>query len=96
VRPENITLVSADNGQLRGKIVTVMVLGHFLEINMDTPQGAVRAFIPREYGGGRKVGDEVGIVFGRHQLFPQEGGTCAGSLSAAELADAVKKGSKRP
>ena len=96
VRPENITLVSAESGQLSGRIVTVMVLGHFLEINMDTPQGAVRAFMPREYGGGRKVGDEVGIVFGRHQLFPKEGGTCEGSLSATELADAVAKGSKRP
>ena len=96
VRPENITLVSAESGQLRGKIVTVMVLGHFLEINMETPQGSVRAFIPREYGGGRRVGDEVGIVFGRHQLFPPEGGTCAGTLSAAEMAEAIAKGSKRP
>ena len=96
VRPENITLQPAGNGQLQGKIVTVMVLGHFLEIYMDTPQGAVRAFMPREFGGGRKVGDEVGIAIGRHQLFPCEGGTCEGSLSAHELADAVKQGSKRP
>jgi hypothetical protein len=73
-----------------------MVLGHFLEINMDTPQGAVRAFMPREYGAGHKVGDEVSICIGRHQLFPSEGGTCEGSLSPLELADAVKKGSKRP
>ena len=96
VRPENITLGPAGSGQLRGKIVTVMVLGHFLEINMDTPQGTVRAFMPREYGAGHKVGDEVSIAIGRHQLFPSEGGTCEGSLSAAEMADAVAKGSKRP
>ena len=95
VRPENITLEAAGSGQLQGRISTIMVLGHFLEINMDTPQGAVRAFVPREYGGGRKVGDEVGIVIGRHQLFPPEGGTVPGSLSAAELMDAMKKGSKR-
>jgi hypothetical protein len=73
-----------------------MVLGHFLEINMDSPQGAVRAFMPREFGTGHKVGDEVGIVFGRHQLFPSEGGTAAGSLSASAMADAIKKGSRRP
>jgi ABC-type Fe3+/spermidine/putrescine transport system ATPase subunit len=96
VRPENVTLGQAGSGQLQGRIVTVMVLGHFLEINMDTPQGAVRAFMPREFGGGHKVGDQVGISIGRHQLFPKEGGTVAGSLSAAELGDAVKKGSQRP
>jgi putative spermidine/putrescine transport system ATP-binding protein len=96
VRPENITLEPAGGGQLVGRIVTVMVLGHFLEINMDTAQGPVRAFIPREYGSGHRVGDAVGIRFGRHQLFPQGGGTCAGALSATEMADAVKKGSKRP
>jgi putative spermidine/putrescine transport system ATP-binding protein len=96
VRPENITLEAAGRGQLQGRIVTIMVLGHFLEINMDTPQGTVRAFMPREYGAGHKVGDEVSICIGRHQLFPSEGGTCEGSLSALELEDAVKKGSKRP
>jgi hypothetical protein len=52
--------------------------------------------MPREFGAGHKVGDEVGIVFGRHQLFPSDGGTVSGSLSAAEMADAVTKGSRRP
>jgi putative spermidine/putrescine transport system ATP-binding protein len=96
VRPENLTLEASGAGQLQGRISTIMVLGHFLEINMDTPQGPVRAFMPREFGGGRKVGDEVGISIGRHQLFPPRGGTVGGSLSAAELADAITKGSKRP
>jgi len=96
VRPENIILEPAGSGQLQGRIVTIMVLGHFLEINMDTPQGAVRAFMPREYGAGHKVGDKVGIAIGRHQLFPSEGGTCEGSLSATELVDAMEKGSNRP
>jgi putative spermidine/putrescine transport system ATP-binding protein len=96
VRPENITLGATGSGQIQGRITTIMVLGHFLEINMDTPQGAVRAFMPREFGGGRRVGDEVGIVIGRHQLFPKEGGTAPGSLSATELTDAMKRGSRRP
>jgi putative spermidine/putrescine transport system ATP-binding protein len=96
VRPENVTIGPAGGGQLNGRIVTIMVLGHFLEINMDTPQGPVRTFMQREFGTGHAVGDEVGIVFGRHQLFPAEGGTVPGSLSEAEMADAVAKGSKRP
>ncbi len=96
VRPENLTLVSAGGGQLDGRIVTVMVLGHFLEINMETAQGPVRAFMPRESGAGHKGGDVVGIVIGLHQLFPAGGGTRAGSLSPAELAQAVAKGSQRP
>jgi putative spermidine/putrescine transport system ATP-binding protein len=96
VRPENLTLEVPGRGHLEGRISTIMVLGHFLEINIDTPQGPVRAFMPREFGGGHKVGDDVGIVIGRHQLFPSEGGTVGGSLSAVELTDAMKKGSKRP
>ncbi len=96
VRPENLTLEAAGSGQLRGRITTIMVLGHFLEINMDTPQGAVRAFMPREFGGSHRVGDEVGIGIGRHRLFPPQGGTVAGSLSAAELRNAMEQGSKRP
>ncbi len=96
VRPENLALEAAGSGQLRGRIITIMVLGHFLEINMDTPQGPVKAFMPREFGSGHKVGDEVGITIGRHQLFPSGGGTVAGSLSASELADVMNKGSKRP
>ncbi len=63
VRPENITLESAGRGQLRGKIVTVMVLGHFLEINMDTPQGVGQGVHPpRVRGrpqGGRRGGHRV-------------------------------------
>jgi putative spermidine/putrescine transport system ATP-binding protein len=96
VRPENLTLLPGGGGQLSGRIITIMVLGHFLEINIDTAQGPVRAFMPRETGAGHKVGDEVGIVVGRHQLFPSSGGTTIGSLSATEMADAVKKGSQRP
>ncbi len=96
VRPENLTLGPAGSGQLDGRITTIMVLGHFLEINMDTSHGAVRAFMSREFGGGYKVGDRVGISIGRHQLFPAQGGTIPGSLSAAELADAIKRGSERP
>jgi len=56
----------------------------------------VRAFMPREFGGGHKVGDDVGIAVGRHQLFPAGGGTGRGQLEAADLAEAVKKGSQRP
>jgi putative spermidine/putrescine transport system ATP-binding protein len=96
VRPENLELEPAGSGQLQARIVTIMVLGHFLEINMDTAQGAVRAFMPREFGSGHKVGDEVGIRIGRHQLFPPQGGTAPGALSAAELADVLNRGSKRP
>jgi putative spermidine/putrescine transport system ATP-binding protein len=96
VRPENLTIGAAGSGHLQGRITTIMVLGHFLEINMATPQGAVRAFMPREFGGGHRVGDEVGIGIGRHQLFAPEGGTVPASLPAGELADAVKQGSRRP
>ncbi|MFZ2636281.1 MAG: ABC transporter ATP-binding protein [Rectinemataceae bacterium] len=73
VRPENISLDTVGNGSLKGRISTIMVLGHFLEINMDTEQGQVKAFTPREYSAERKVGEEVGIVVGRHLVFPAAG-----------------------
>jgi putative spermidine/putrescine transport system ATP-binding protein len=95
VRPENLTLEIPGRGHLEGRISTIMVLGHFLEINVDTTQGPVKAFMPREFGGGHRVGDDVGIVIGRHQLFPADGETVVGSLSAAELSNAMKRGLKR-
>jgi len=92
VRPENLALVAAGQGQLSGKIVTIMVLGHFLEIYMETPKGLIKAFMSREPGSGYKVGDEVGIVIGVHHLFAGEGDTGAGHLSEGAMSDAMRTG----
>jgi putative spermidine/putrescine transport system ATP-binding protein len=70
VRPENVLLDPPDGGTLGGRVSTIMVLGHFLEIYMDTEQGPVKAFTPREFAGERKVGEEVRIGIGRHLVFP--------------------------
>jgi putative spermidine/putrescine transport system ATP-binding protein len=73
VRPENLTLEAGGGARLRGRISTIMVLGHFLEINIETSQGTVKAFMPREYGSGHRVGEEVGLGIGRHMLYPRDG-----------------------
>ncbi len=71
-RPESIALVAPSEGALSGRISTIMVLGHFLEINVETAQGNVKAFMPREVGSRRAVGEEVGLSIGRHMRFPRE------------------------
>ena len=96
VRPENLTLQPRGSGQLQGRIATIMVLGSFLEINLATARGAMRAFMPRETGSHHRVGEEVGLAIGRHQLFPADGGTRPGSLSEAQLKQAIDRGSPRP
>ncbi|HRY56095.1 MAG TPA: ABC transporter ATP-binding protein [Spirochaetia bacterium] len=79
VRPENLALRPAGSGQKQGRISTVMVLGHFLEINVEAEGGPLKAFMPRESGAQYRVGDAVGLEIGRHRRFPREQAPAAGA-----------------
>ncbi len=45
VRPENVRVSPGTGGELDGFVRTVMMLGHYVEITMDTDYGIVKAFI---------------------------------------------------
>lgn len=65
VRPEDITLHpeedrSPDAFILKGKIIDVMMLGHYLKVIIDTGENReVYAFVNREEIGCREPGEEI-------------------------------------
>lgn len=68
-RPENVTLSKENSDFLNGVVRTKMVMGHFVEINVDTDKGVIKAFNQRTEGERFFVGDPVGIHYGKHSYF---------------------------
>ncbi len=63
VRPENVTVEKGTGGELNGYVRTVMVLGHYIEMTVDTDSGIVKTFISAEEAEQFKRGDEVALYF---------------------------------
>ena len=60
VRPENVTVLPGIQGDgIRGVVRTIMMLGHYLEMTLDTSQGLVKAYITAEEATRFSVGSEV-------------------------------------
>jgi putative spermidine/putrescine transport system ATP-binding protein len=69
VRPENVSVNKYGEGEIDGKIITIMVLGHFVEINVETQKGIIKTFLPRENTEVYKIGDYVSLSIGKHCTF---------------------------
>ncbi|HWR23151.1 MAG TPA: ABC transporter ATP-binding protein [Feifaniaceae bacterium] len=68
VRPENVTVEKGRGGELGGYVRTVMVLGHYIEMTVDTDSGIVKTFLSAEEAEQYARGDEVALRFtGAHQ-----------------------------
>jgi putative spermidine/putrescine transport system ATP-binding protein len=69
VRPENVHIDSNGGGTLYGKIETMMVMGHFIEMILHSEKGRIKAFLPR--GGTKRFreGDTVSCTIGAHRTF---------------------------
>ena len=63
VRPENVVLLPAASDGLRGTVRTVMMLGHYLEMTLDTERGLVKAYLTAEEAEKFSAGSEVGLQF---------------------------------
>ncbi len=63
VRPENVSVEKGAGGDLSGYVRTIMVLGHYIEMTVDTETGIVKAFISAEEAEQYKRGDEVALSF---------------------------------
>ena len=68
VRPEHVTITSGE-GDITGKIRTVMMLGHYVEITVDTAQGVIKLFTSAEHIPKYKFGDQVSLVFNEAHRF---------------------------
>lgn len=68
-RPENIVLSKEKGSGFSGSVDNVMILGHFVEVAVDTEKGIIKAFLPREEAKGFSVGDKVEVSFKSYHTF---------------------------
>lgn len=69
VRPEDVAVVSEGQGEVNGYIRTIMVLGHYVVVNVQHGDDVVRCFVDREQSDNLHMGDKVGLVLGKHNVF---------------------------
>ena len=75
IRPENISVRSGSGGDIDGRVRTVMMLGHYLEMTVDTTQGVIKAYITDEEARQFGKGDEVALKFnGTFEYEKEHGG----------------------
>ncbi|HVJ48474.1 ABC transporter ATP-binding protein [Desulfitobacterium sp.] len=72
VRPEDIYVAKEGDGFAKGRIQTIMVLGHFIEMNVQSDKGMIKAFLPREQALGFDTGDKVTLTINKHCTFPKD------------------------
>ena len=65
VRPENVHVRPGAGGELDGYVRTVMMLGHYVEMTMDTDYGIVKTFISDEESKAYHRGDPGAMTFAR-------------------------------
>ena len=65
VRPENVHVRPGAGGELDGYVRTVMMLGHYVEMTMETDYGIVKTFISDAESKAYHRGDPVAMTFAR-------------------------------
>ena len=68
-RPENTVLSKENSTGFSGSIDRTMILGHFVEVSVNTEKGIIKAFLPREEAKGFKAGDTVSVSFKSYHTF---------------------------
>jgi len=69
VRPENVQVIPGKGGELEGYVRTVMMLGHYVEMTVDTQYGIIKSFISDEQAQQFKRGDPVAMTFNHTQEY---------------------------
>jgi putative spermidine/putrescine transport system ATP-binding protein len=70
VRPENVKVIKGSKaGKINGTIRTIMILGHYVDVNVQCGEEVIKSFIPRVNLSDMNVGDEVHIEFGVYNEF---------------------------
>ncbi len=74
VRPEELHVVRAGEGAdgVPGVVRTVMVLGHYAQVNIQTQAGIAKAFLPRAAAAGFNTEEEVTLCFKPQHVFPAD------------------------
>jgi putative spermidine/putrescine transport system ATP-binding protein len=71
IRPEDVKIrQGSKDGAVNGTIRTIMILGHYVNVNVQCGETVVKAFLPRSDCKGFEAGNQVYIEFGRYKVFP--------------------------
>jgi putative spermidine/putrescine transport system ATP-binding protein len=69
VRPEDVTITTDLKTDINGSVRTIMILGHYVVVNVQCGENVVQCFVDRELSDKLKVGDKVGLTIGKHTVF---------------------------
>ena len=72
VRPEHIAVSKGTGGILDGTVRTVMMLGHYLEMTLDTEKGLVKVYITSDQANQFEKGDQVTLNFDHTYSYNKE------------------------
>lgn len=69
VRPEDVVVTKGTEGTITGNVRTIMILGHYVEVNVQCGETVVKCFVQREDAVQLAVGEPVGLSFIKHKSF---------------------------
>ena len=69
VRPENVSVSPGTGGNLDGYVRTIMMLGHYIEMTVDTDCGIVKLFVSAEEAEQYKRGNPVALTLGESHRY---------------------------
>jgi putative spermidine/putrescine transport system ATP-binding protein len=71
VRPEDVRVLNgAQAGGINGTVRTIMMLGHYAELNVQCGEAVIKSFVPRADCADFEIGQEVHLEFGKQIAFP--------------------------
>ena len=68
VRPEDVS-ITQDIGDINGTVRTIMILGHYVEVNVQCGDTVVKCFVDREQTDKLTVGQAVHLKFAKNHVF---------------------------
>ena len=69
VRPEDVTVSIDGSGDFTGTVRTIMVLGHYVVVNVQHGDNVIKCFVDRDISEKLSVGQTVGMHIGKHTIF---------------------------
>lgn len=69
VRPEDVEITDPEESGLCGKVRTVMVLGHYVQVTVQHGGNIIKCFVDRTEAEKISIGNKVGMKIGKHTVF---------------------------
>ena len=70
-RPEDVNVNIGGDGMITGKVRTIMILGHYVSVNVQCGDDVIKCFVNRDISDKLEVGDPVGLTFTKYHTFDQ-------------------------